>query len=63
MTNKVDRRNHAIPDRRQFPVIEGYKFLQTIARSARSEVYVAHSVELKQNVAVKVLRVGPARRR
>ncbi len=59
MTNKVDRRNRAVPDRRQFPVIEGYKFLQTIARSARSEVYVAHSGELKQNVAVKVLRVGP----
>lgn len=59
MTNKVDRRNRAVPDRRQFPVIEGYKFLQTIARSARSEVYVAHSSELDRNVAVKVLRVGP----
>ena len=57
-TSKVDRRNRAVPDRRQFPVIEGYRFLQTIARSARSEVYVAHSNELGQNVAVKVLRLG-----
>lgn len=59
MTNKVDRRNLAVPDRRQFPMIEGYKFLQTIARSSRSEVYVAYSSELERNVAVKVLRVGP----
>ena len=32
--------------------------MQTIARSSRSEVYVAHSNELRQNVAVKVLRLG-----
>jgi len=57
-THIVDRRNRAVPDRRQFPVIEGYRFLQTIARSARSEVYVAHSNELGQNVAIKVLRLG-----
>ena len=42
-----------------FPVIEGYKFLQTIARSAKSEVYVAYSTELGHNVAIKVLRTGP----
>jgi serine/threonine protein kinase len=41
-----------------FPAIEGYRFLQTIARSPKSEIHVAHSAELKQNVAVKVLRVG-----
>lgn len=41
-----------------FPAIEGYRFLQTIARSPKSEVYVAHSNELHQNVAVKVLRTG-----
>lgn len=58
MTSNVDRRNRAVPDRRKFPVIEGYSFLQTIARSSRSEVYVARSEELAQNVAVKVLRTG-----
>jgi serine/threonine-protein kinase PpkA len=42
-----------------FPVIPGYHFLQTIARSPQSEVYVAHSAELGYNVAVKVLRTGP----
>lgn len=42
-----------------FPVISGYRFLQTIARSPQSEVYVAHSAELGYNVAVKVLRTGP----
>jgi serine/threonine protein kinase len=41
-----------------FPTIEGYKFLQTIARSPRSEVYVAYSIELGHNVAIKVLRTG-----
>jgi serine/threonine protein kinase len=41
-----------------FPVIEGYRFLQTIARSPKSEIHVAYSAELRQNVAVKVLRVG-----
>jgi len=41
-----------------FPVIEGYRFLHTIARSPKSEIHVAHSVELGHNVAVKVLRTG-----
>ena len=41
-----------------FPTIEGYKFLQTIARSPKSEVYVAYSLELGHNVAIKVLRTG-----
>ncbi len=42
-----------------FPVIEGYQFLQTIARSPKSEVHVAYSAELGSNVAIKVLRTGP----
>ena len=42
-----------------FPAIEGYRFLQTIARSPKSEVHVAYSVELGHNVAVKILRTGP----
>lgn len=42
-----------------FPAIEGYKFLQTIAHSPKSEVYVAYSTELGHNVAIKVLRTGP----
>ena len=42
-----------------FPAIPGYRFLQTIARSSKSEVHVALSVELGHNVAVKVLRTGP----
>ncbi len=42
-----------------FPVIPGYRFLQTIARSIKSEIHVAHSAELGHNVAVKVLRTGP----
>jgi serine/threonine-protein kinase PpkA len=42
-----------------FPSVPGYRFLQTIARSPKSEVYVAHSIELGHNVAVKVLRTGP----
>lgn len=42
-----------------FPIIPGYRFLQTIARSPKSEVHVALSVELGHNVAVKVLRTGP----
>jgi serine/threonine protein kinase len=49
-------RNSVLP---AFPVIEGYKFLQTIARSSKSEVYVAYSEELRDNVAIKVLRTGP----
>lgn len=42
-----------------FPTISGYRFLQTIARSPKSEIHVAHSTELGHNVAVKVLRTGP----
>lgn len=42
-----------------FPVIPDYTFRQTIARSPKSEIYVAHSHELGHNVAVKVLRTGP----
>ena len=42
-----------------FPVIPGYRFLQTIARSTKSEIHVAHSEELGHNVAIKVLRTGP----
>jgi serine/threonine protein kinase len=42
-----------------FPSIRGYRFLQTIARSPKSEIHVAHSQELGHNVAVKVLRTGP----
>jgi len=42
-----------------FPVIAGYRFLQTIARSPKSEIHVAYSIELGHNVAVKVLRTGP----
>lgn len=44
---------------RAFPTIPGYRFLQTIARSTKSEIHVAHSEELGHNVAVKVLRTGP----
>src|SRR5262245_4612814 len=49
-------RNRVLPD---FPLIEGYRFLQTIARSAKSEVYVAYSEELRHNVAIKILLTGP----
>jgi len=42
-----------------FPAIAGYRFLQTIARSTKSEIHVAHSDELGHNVAIKVLRTGP----
>lgn len=45
--------------RAAFPSIAGYRFLQTIARSPKSEVHVALSEELGHNVAVKVLRTGP----
>lgn len=43
----------------KFPAIAGYRFLQTIARSPKSEVHVALSEELGHNVAIKVLRTGP----
>jgi serine/threonine protein kinase len=42
-----------------FPSIAGYRFLQTVARSPKSEVYVAYSTELRHNVAIKILRTGP----
>jgi len=42
-----------------FPPIDGYRFVQTIARSTKSEIHVAYSLELGHNVAVKVLRTGP----
>lgn len=54
--NAWSGRNRQLPN---FPVIEGYRFLQTIARSPKSEIYVAYSDELRHNVAVKVLRTGP----
>ena len=47
------------PQPAAFPVIPGYRFLQTIARSPKSEIHVAHSQELGHNVAIKVLRTGP----
>jgi serine/threonine protein kinase len=40
------------------PRIPGYRFIQTIARSANSEVYVAHSEELGHQVAIKIQRTG-----
>lgn len=42
--------------RRAFPVIDGYRFLQTIAVSTHSAIHVAYSEELGHNVAVKVLQ-------
>ena len=49
-------RNPSLPS---FPPISGYRFVQTIARSTKSEVHVAFSTELGHNVAVKILRTGP----
>lgn len=40
------------------PGIAGYRFLQTIAHSSHSDIYVAYSEELHHNVAIKVLRTG-----
>ena len=51
-----ERRGSTTP---RFPSINGYRFLQTIARSPKSEVHVAYSTELAENVAIKVLRTGP----
>ncbi len=51
-------RGSPVSVRPDYPVIAGYRFLQTIARSPRSEVYVAYSEELKHNVCIKVQRVG-----
>jgi serine/threonine-protein kinase PpkA len=39
--------------------ISGYRVLQTLAESDRSAVYLAHSEELRGNVALKVLRRAP----
>lgn len=46
------------PRRPQFPSIPGYRFIQPIAVSPHAAVYVAHSNELDQDVAVKVLRTA-----
>jgi serine/threonine-protein kinase PpkA len=54
-----DKKSPGGRQRAAFPTIPGYRFLQTIARSPKSEVHVALSVELGHNVAVKVLRTGP----
>src|SRR5690349_12625524 len=54
-----DKKTSGSRQRMAFPTIPGYRFLQTIARSPKSEVHVALSVELGHNVAVKVLRTGP----
>ena len=42
-----------------FPVIQGYRFLQTIARSPKSEIHVAHSQELGHNVYMVRFDVPP----
>jgi serine/threonine-protein kinase PpkA len=39
-----------------FPSIPGYRFIQQIASSQQAAVYLAHSLELNQDVAIKVLR-------
>ena len=54
-----DKKTPVGRQRAAFPIIAGYRFLQTIARSPKSEVHVALSVELGHNVAIKVLRTGP----
>lgn len=59
MRPKDDKRSATGRQRSTFPTIPGYRFLQTIARSPKSEVHVALSVELGHNVAIKVLRTGP----
>jgi serine/threonine protein kinase len=53
-----DKKSPARRPRAAFPTIAGYRFLQTIARSPKSEVHVALSVELGHNVAIKVLHTG-----
>jgi serine/threonine protein kinase len=40
------------------PLIPGYRFLKTIAKSPTAEVYVAYSLELGHNVAIKILRMS-----
>ena len=59
MRRDDDKTSLGVRSRTAFPIIPGYRFLQTIARSPTSEVHVALSVELGHNVAVKVLRTGP----
>jgi serine/threonine-protein kinase PpkA len=44
------------PRRPKFPGIAGYRFIQPIASSAQAALYLAHSLELHQDVAIKVLR-------
>jgi serine/threonine protein kinase len=41
-----------------FPSIAGYRFIQPIASSPHSAVFLAFSEELNQNVAVKVLKLS-----
>ena len=48
--------NMVAPRRPHFPAIPGYRFIQPIAISPHAAVYLAHSLELEQDVAVKVLR-------
>src|SRR5512138_584598 len=61
MRHNNDRRSTSGVGQRpsSFPRIEGYRFIHTIARSPKSEIHVAHSLELGHDVAVKVLRTGP----
>jgi len=42
--------------RPSFPTIAGYRFIQPIAHSPHSSVFLAHSQELGEDVCVKVLR-------
>jgi serine/threonine-protein kinase PpkA len=59
MPPRDDKKFSGGRQRAAFPPIPGYRFLQTIARSPKSEVHVALSEELGHNVAIKVLRTGP----
>lgn len=49
------------PRRPHFPSIPGYRFIQPIAVSPHAAVYLAHSNELNQDVAVKVLRTAESK--
>jgi serine/threonine protein kinase len=44
-----------------FPTIPGYRFIQPIASSPHAAIYLAHSIELNHNVAIKLLRNNDAR--
>ncbi len=61
MRHNNDKRSTSGVNQRpsSFPRIEGYRFIHTIARSPKSEIHLAYSLELGHNVAVKVLRTGP----